>query len=129
MATVEIFFKRMVEQSHSIKSDPGHNQMLTQVFLDLSVDGVHFGEQQVTLHQPYGSEYATEPIEVKPVVGSYSGQSWNHHGFCELVESVYRNAVEQQGQMIRLANGTTAEMANNLIDLGGIACELQISHA
>ena len=66
----------------------------------------------MVLRQPFGTDYATEPMEVEKTSGSYPG-NWNHNEFRDAVEDYYRDALTR---MMRIGQGSSVRMRNNAIE-------------
>jgi hypothetical protein len=69
---------------------------------------------QVTVRQPFGTDYTKEPIEVEKPSGSYKG-NWNHNDFHDIVEKYYRSMI---GNIIELAPGTQNVQMKNIKIVG-----------
>ena len=68
----------------------------------------------VVLRQPFGTDYAKEPIEVeKPSLGSYTG-NWNYNEFRDAAEDYYRSAL---GMAMHFGPGSNASMRKNMFGL------------
>ncbi len=87
--------------------------MVSQAFFTLEVGGKQYGDMSVVLRQPFGTDYATEPIEAEKPSGSYTG-NWNHNEFRDAAEDYYRSAL---GMAIRIGPGSNVGMRNNMIGL------------
>jgi hypothetical protein len=87
-------------------SDPDQNHMISRAFFTLEVGGKQYADMSVTLRQPFGTDYAKEPIEVEKPAGSYKG-NWNHNDFRDAVEDYYRSAIGSGGSGIRVGAGST----------------------
>ena len=114
----KVTFHQLVQDTQYVAaSDPNQNHMISQAFFTLEVGGKQYGNMSVVLRQPFGTDYAKEPIEVEKPKGSYTG-NWNHNEFRDAVEDYYRSAIGNQGNAIRISPGSSnTRMRNNMIGI------------
>jgi hypothetical protein len=110
----KVTFHKLVQDTQDLAaSDPNQNHMVSRAFFTLDVGGKQYADMSVTLRQPFGTDYADEPIEVEKPSGSYAG-NWNHNDFRDTVEDYYRGAIGSGGRGIRLGPGSqNIRMRNN----------------
>lgn len=118
MSLAHVGFLKIVQDVQGLAGiDPNDNLMRSTIHFTLSVDGRYFGPQFVIVSQPRGSNYNTEPIEVGPVQGSYSGLPWNANQFADIAEDYYRQGI---GLMVQIGPGVrNLTMRNNSITFTG----------
>src|SRR5438874_4383192 len=99
MSTATVTFHKLIQDTQDLATDdPNASHMESRAFFSLSVHGTDYPDMSVVLRQPFGTDYATEPVEVEQPTGSYSGK-WNHNEFRDAVEDYYRSAIGSQGRM------------------------------
>jgi len=125
MATIK--FKELIQDIHDVETDdPAQQIMRSRASFTLDVDGEEYDDMSVVLKQPFGTNYAQEPLEVEKPSGSYPGDRWNHNEFHDAVEDYYRSAIGERGGAIRLGpNATNIRMRNNKI--GGLSKTYQFN--
>jgi hypothetical protein len=102
----KVTFHKLIQDTQDlVASDPNQNHMVSRAFFTLDVRGKQYADMSVTLRQPFGTDYAKEPIEVEKPSGSYGG-NWNHNDFRDTVEDYYRSAIGSGGSGIRLGPGS-----------------------
>src|SRR5712692_8297285 len=107
------FHELIQDTQDTATGDPNQQHMLSKASFTLNVGGQHYPNMSVVLRQPFGTDYATEPIEAERPVGPYKG-NWNHHQFREAAEDYYRRAIGSQGSGIRVGpNVRELRMRNN----------------
>lgn len=102
----KVTFRQLIQDTQDLAaSDPNQNHMISRAFFTLEVGGKQYADMSVTLRQPFGTDYAKEPIEVEKPSGSYTG-NWNHNDFRDAVEDYYRSAIGSGGSGIGLGPGS-----------------------
>src|SRR5438874_8796962 len=95
MSTATVTFHKLIQDTQDLATDdPKASHMESRAFFSLSVHGTDYPDMSVVLRQPFGTDYATEPVEVEQPTGSYSG-NWNHNAFRDAVEDYYRSRSEE----------------------------------
>lgn len=90
--------------------------MFSQAIFSLELEGHTYPDMSVTIRQPFGTDFATEPLEVEPPAGSYQG-NWNHSEFSEAVEDYYRGLIGEHGRIIRFPATASHSLRNILIQI------------
>ncbi len=113
-----VTFHKLVQDSQNMATEkPDENHMFSRAFFTLQIGSQTYPDMSVTIRQPYGTEYTTEPIGVEPPIGGYKG-NWNHSEFSDAIEDYYRGLIGQQGRMISFGpNVRNIRMRNNTIGL------------
>jgi hypothetical protein len=110
----KIRFHKLIQDTQDVMGgDLNQNHMVSRAYFTLDFGGNQYGDMSVVLRQPFGTDYATEPIEVEKPSGSYNG-NWNHNDFRDAVEDYYRDAL---GRAIRIGPDSSVRMQNNVIAL------------
>ena len=90
MPTATVTFHEVVQDAQNYASfDPKDDYMVAVIKFTLKVSGRTYDGMSVEVRQPYGTDYATEPLEVGQPIGPYNG-NWNHNAFADLCEGYYR---------------------------------------
>jgi hypothetical protein len=115
MRTATVILHKLIQDTQDNAPDnPDEKHMLSQVFFTLvEPDGKRHSDMSAVLRQPFGTDYATEPIEVDPPTGSYNG-NWNHNAFRDTVENYYRSVL---ASAFHLGPNTGIRMRNNVFSL------------
>ena len=103
MAKALVRIEQCIQNTQSMSPDANKSVMVSHICFQMRVgDKVH--ENLVAeISQPYGSDYASDPIEVGPPHG-YDGP-FNHHEFSEGVEEYYRSLIGPGGSAISFGGG------------------------
>ena len=79
----KLTFHKLIQDTQDVVSgDPNQNHMVSRAYFTLDLGGKQYGDMSVVLRQPFGTDYATEPIEVEKASGSYTG-NWNCRSFAK----------------------------------------------
>jgi hypothetical protein len=111
MATAVVNVSKCIQDVQEIGGSNDSSVMRSRVFFSLSLNGKTFNDLYVEISQPYGTNYATELIEVSRPVG-YDGP-FSHTAFCNEIERYYRSLVGQGASMISISGGSNIRMSNN----------------
>ena len=116
MPKATVTFLYLIQDSQDLATEnPNESHMLSRAFFTLQTEGRTYQDMSVVLRQPFGTDYATEPLEVEPPKGPYSG-NWSHAEFSDAVEDYYRGLIGSQGRMFRLGPGVSnIRMSNNMM--------------
>jgi hypothetical protein len=61
----KVTFHKLIQDTQDlVASDPNQNHMVSRAFFTLDVRDKQYADMSVTLRQPFGTDYAKEPIEV-----------------------------------------------------------------
>jgi hypothetical protein len=114
MTTATVTFHKLIQDTQDLATaNPNENHMVSRAFFTLQVGDAQYPDMSVVLRQPFGTDYASEPVEVEKPSGSYNG-NWDHNAFRDAAEDYYRGAVGAQGRGIRLGpNVQNIRMRNN----------------
>ncbi len=114
MTTAAINFHGFTQDTQTIgTSDNSADHMVSRIQFSVTVDGRLYSDLEVDIKQPYGVDYATEPLEVGAPRGNHHPATWNHEEFSDLAEEYYREAIGSAGSMIRVSPGAQVQMKNN----------------
>jgi hypothetical protein len=111
MTTAIIRIEKCIQDVQNVSGNADESAMLSQVYFQLEVEDRVSSGLVVQISQPYGCDYASEPIEVGPPQG-YNGP-FNHEEFSEKVEQYYRSLVGDSGRGISFSGGGNIRMRNN----------------
>jgi hypothetical protein len=116
MTTATLTFQKLIQEVQDVSStDPKQNHVVSKAFFRLDVNDQHYADMSVIVRQPFGTDYAKEPIEVEKPFGSYAG-NWNQDAFRKIVEDYYRSAIGSQGRAMRIGPGSeNVRMRGNTI--------------
>jgi len=107
----------LIQDTHDPGADPNQKHLISCAFFTLEHAGKTYTDMSVGLRQPFGTDYATEPIEFEKASGSYSG-NWNKDDFRDAVEDYYRSAIRTGGGgAVRTRNNTFVFSKNYEIDI------------
>jgi hypothetical protein len=106
------FHKLIQEKQDGVPSELNQNQMISRAYFILEVGGKQYGDMSVILRQPFGTEYAKEPIEAEKPSGSYTG-NWNHNEFRDAAEDYYRRCM---GGAISFGPDISVSMDDNIME-------------
>lgn len=109
---ITVNIKRCIQDFQDMSANPGKSVMRSKIEFDLLINGQQHAGLHVLISQPYGVDYATEPLEVGTPVG-YNGP-FAYNAFANEVERYYRNLVGQSGSMISIGPGCSVRMSNNM---------------
>ena len=112
MPTARVKFHGILQDSQDYGSfEKNDDHLVSVINFTLEVNGRTYDGMRVEVRQPYGADYATDPLEVGRPLGTYRG-TWNHHAFADLCEAYYRSAIGVSGWAIGFA-GHGIRMRNN----------------
>lgn len=115
MAKVTITFNKVVQDSQNYNSfDKDDDHMVSVIHFTLDVNDRQYQNMQVEIRQPYGTNYAEEPIEVGTIIGAYRG-TWNHNKFADLCEEYYRSLIGPDGCAFNIQGVAELRMRDNSI--------------
>lgn len=92
MSKARITFKRIIQNYQEIGTDD--ENMVSRIFLDLSIGSKEYQDLYVDVKQTVGSPYDGAPLEVGPVQGDYKGP-FNHVAFQKEAEDYYRETFKK----------------------------------
>jgi hypothetical protein len=102
----KITFSELIQDIHDLETDnPNEQVMRSRALFALEINGREYGDMSVVLKQPFGTNYAQEPLEVEKPMGPYDCDKWNHNAFHDAVEHYYRSAIGNQSAAINLGPG------------------------
>ena len=117
MSKAKVTFHMLIQDTQDPGANPNQKHMTSRAFFTLEDGGKAYADMSVGLRQPFGTDYATEPIEVEKASGSYSGK-WNHDDFRDAAEDYYRSAIRTGGGgAVRTRNNTFVFSKNYEIDI------------
>ena len=62
----KLTFHKLVQDTQDFApGDPNQNHMVSRAYFILDLNGKQYEDMSVVLRQPFGTDYATEPIEVE----------------------------------------------------------------
>src|SRR5207249_4281963 len=94
-----VMFTGFVIESQAIRSsNPTQDHLRARVYIDLEVNGKEYKGVCVEGRQPYGTDYSTEPLEVRLAPESSYDGSFPLHGFSDQLERYYRAHVGHRGK-------------------------------
>ena len=111
MAKATINVSKCIQDFQEIGGAADKSVMRSRVFFSIILNGKTHNNIYVDISQPYGTNYATELIEVSRPIG-YDGP-FSHKAFCEHIEAYYRKLVGQGASMISIGGGANVRMSNN----------------
>jgi hypothetical protein len=111
VSTATIRIEKCIQDIQNVSSNPNESRMCSQIYFEMEVDEKVHKELTVEISQPYGSDYANEPVEVGRPEG-YEGP-FNHEQFSEAVENYYRSLVGSGGSGISFSGGGNICMKKN----------------
>jgi hypothetical protein len=118
MRKAHVDFKKIVQDSQDVRADPkAGDHMFCRVHFSLAINGALTENMYVDISQPFGTDYATEPLEVGPPMtadGPYN-KNWNAKAFSDLVEVYYRELIGTQGRAVTTEGSASVRMRNNVL--------------
>jgi len=93
--------------------NPDFDYLVSRVIFDMVVDGNIYRDLFVDVKQPFGTNYAQDPVEVGPPQGGYGGP-FPHAKFSDAVESYYRSLFGR-GAAIDFGGPGPRQFRNNLM--------------
>jgi hypothetical protein len=116
MPTAKPTFHELIQGAQDVAmTDPNQEQMVSKVFFTLDIGDQHYSGMSAVLRQPFGTNYAEEPVEVEKPSGPYPG-NLNYNQFRDHAEDYYRSAIGNQGFAIRIGPGASnIRMRNNSV--------------
>jgi hypothetical protein len=99
-----------IESQTVQSSDPAQDHLVARVYLDLEVDGTGHTGVCVEGRQPYGTNYSTEPIEVRLAPDSAYRGPFPLLGFSDELERYYRAHVGPNGRLLSFDDGFSVQV-------------------
>lgn len=114
MRQAQVIFRSCVIDTQSIGTqDAIHDYLFSKLYFDLKVDDRVYENMETNIRQPYGTQYASEPIELCILKGDYTGE-FPFQDFTDLAENYFRSfvAVDARDGVISLTNVRNVMMVN-----------------
>jgi hypothetical protein len=105
-----VFYSVEQKTQHIGNPDLRKDHMVSVISFDLEVDGKKY-RMSVEVRQPYGTDFESEPIEVRHPDGEHRG-AWNQRAFAERCEQYYRSQIGSTGMAFRVSGGSTIMQGN-----------------
>lgn len=114
MPRATVTFHRLIQDTQDVGTpNQSGDHMVSRIEFSVTVGGRTFDGLWVEAKQPYGSNYALDPLEVARPQGAYRG-TWNHAAFGDAVEAYYREAFGAAGATVSFG-GARVRMRNNTV--------------
>jgi hypothetical protein len=108
VTTAIVRIEKCIQDIQSVSAEVDKSAMRSQIFFQLEIKGKVIPGLVVEISQPYGCDYASEPVEVGPPQ-DYNGP-FNHDEFSERIEQYYRSIL---GRCLSFSGCGSVRMTNN----------------
>lgn len=102
---IKVQFTTCIQDSQEAQAqNPDHDHLVSRVVFNLETEGLTFSGLWADLRQPYGTNYAKEPIEVGRPQGA-DIRPFNQEAFSDAAEEYYRENLGQMAGPVTSAGG------------------------